>query len=284
MTMRVLVVSAALAFAGACAHGSARSDTVSDDVLARVPPDRMAEVNQAREDVNKAKDNLARENLRLNQAKKYVDVANNEVKVSEDQLNRDKAAQDAASYARNNQATTESQSAMGLAREREQVAQAHVKAANDLVAYAQARVNAAQKAVDLSNARLEQSKFKAVQASGDPAVKNIDGDAIAKRVEDTRVGLEQERNKVSQAKANAAASRSSWVALRDQLPADQRFGVGGSGSASGTAANLSGKSGTNKTQSGHENYDIDTRNTDPNKGPTSNNPAVYDDKDLFNLL
>ena len=50
------------------------------------------------------------------------------------------------------------------------------------------------------------------------------------------------------------------------------------------AADLSGESGTNTTQSGHENYNIDTRNTDPNRGPTSNNPAVYDDKDLFNLL
>jgi len=227
---------------------------------------------------------VARVILQHNQAKKYVDVANNEAKIAEDQLSRDKSAQDAASYARNNQAATQSQSAMGLARQRELVAQAHGKAANDLVAYAQARVNAAQKAVDLSNARLEQSKFKAVQASGDPAAKNIDGDAIAKRVEDSRVALEQERTKVTQAKANAQASRSSWVALRDQLPADQRFGVGGSGSHSGTAANLSGQSGTNQTETGRENYDIDTRNTDPNRGPTSNNPANYEDKDLFNLL
>src|SRR5215468_759958 len=165
MRIRALVVTAALAVAGACAHGSSRSDTVSDEVLARVPANQMASVDQARADVNKAKDTVARENLRLSQAKKYVDVANNEVKVSQDQLNRDKAAQDAASYARNDQATTQSQSAMGLARQREQVAQAHVKAANDLVAYAQQRVNAAQKAVDLANARLEESKFKAVQAS-----------------------------------------------------------------------------------------------------------------------
>src|SRR5262249_11870936 len=158
------------------------------------------------------------------------------------------------------------------------------KAANDLVSYAQGRVNAAQKAVDLANARLEESKFKAVQASDASAAKNIDGDAIAKRVQDTPLGVEQERNNVSQAQRNACASRSSWVALRDQLPADQRFGVGGSGSTSDTAANLSGKTGTNRTESGRENYDIDTRNTDPNRGPTTNNPANYDDKDLFNLL
>lgn len=282
MRMRVFVVGAGLAFVGACAHGSARSDTVSDDVLARVPPDRMAEVNQARLDVNKAKDTLARENLRLSQSQKYVDVASNEVKIAEDQLNRDKSAEDAASYARNGQAASQSQSTMGLARQREQVAQAHVKSANDLVAYAQERVNAAQKAVDLANARLEESKLKAVQASGDPAAKDIDGDAIARRVQDSRVALVQERTKVEQAKTNAAASRSSWVALRDQLPADQRFGVGGSGKD--TAANLTGKPGTNQTVTGRENYDIDTRNTDPNKGPTSNNPANYDDKALFNLL
>ena len=54
-------------------------------------------------------------------------------------------------------------------------------------------------------------------------------------------------------------------------------GVGGSGKD--TAANL-----TNQTATGRENYDIDTHNTDPNKGPTSNNPSNYDDKDLFNLL
>jgi len=282
MRIRVLVIGAALAFAGACAHGSTRSDTVSDEALARVPANQLAHVDQARTDVSRAKDNVARENLRLNKAKKYVDVANNEVKIAEDQLNRDKSAQDAANYARNDQGATQSQSAMGLARQREQVAQGHVKAANDLVAYAQTRVDAATKAVDLANARLEEAKFKAVQASGDPGVNNIDGQAIAKRVEDTRVALEQERNKVAQAKANASASRTSWVALRNQLPADQRFGVGGSGSD--TAANLSGQTGTNQTDTGRENYNIDTKNTDPNKGPMSNNPAVYDDKDLFNLL
>jgi colicin import membrane protein len=282
MRIRALVVTAALAVAGACAHGSSRSDTVSDEVLARVPANQMASVDQARADVNKAKDTVARENLRLSQAKKYVDVANNEVKISQDQLNRDKAAQDAANYARNDQASTQSQNAMGLARQRELAANAHVKAANELVNYAQARVTASQKAVDLANARLEDAKFKAVKASGDRAANDIDAQAIAKRVEDSRVALEQERTNVSQAKSNASAARNSWITLRDQLPADQRFGVGGSGN--GTAANLSGQSGANQTDSGHENYNIDTKNTDPNKGPMSNNPALYEDKDLFNGL
>lgn len=283
MRTRVLVVTAALAFAGACATGSSvKSDTVSDETLARVPAEQMASVNQARLDVSKAQDSLNRENLRLSQAKKYVDVANNEVKITQEQLNRDKAAQEAANYARNDKAATQSQSAMGLARQREQVANAHVKAATDLEAYAQARVNAGQKAVDLANARLEQAKYKAVQASGDRAVNNIDGQAIAKRVEDARIALEQERAKVSQAKASATAARTSWVALRDQLPADQRFGVGGSGSD--TAANLSGKTGTNQTPAGTENYKIDTDNTDPQKGRMSTNPSSYDDKELFNQL
>jgi hypothetical protein len=242
----------------------------------------MASVNQARLDVSKAKDTLNRENLRLTQAKKYVDVANNEVKISQEQLNRDKSAQEAANYARNDPAASQSQSSMGLARQREQVATAHLKAANELVTYAQARVGAAQKAVDLANARLEQAEFKAVQASGDSAAKNIDGQAIAKHVEDARIALEQERTKVTQAKASATAARTSWIALRDQLPADQRFGVGGSGSD--TAANLSGKTGTNQTDSGRENYNIDTHNTDPQKGRMSTNPSSYDDKELFNQL
>lgn len=282
MRIRALVVTAALAVGGACAHGSSRSDTVSDEVLARVPANQMASVDQARADVNKAKDTVARENLRLSQAKKYVDVATNEVKISQDQLSRDQAAQDAANYARNNQASTQSQSSMGLARQRELAADAHVKAANELVNYAQARVTASEKAVDLANARLEDAKYKAVKASGDRAANDIDAQAIAKRVEDSRVALEQERTKVGLAKSNASAARSSWITLRDQLPADQRFGVGGSGS--GTASNLSGQTGSNKTSSGHENYNIDTKNTDPNKGPMSNNPALYDDKDLFNGL
>ncbi len=66
MRIRVLVVTAALAFAGACATGSSvKSDTVSDETLARVPADQMGSVNQARLDVSKAKDTLNRENLRL---------------------------------------------------------------------------------------------------------------------------------------------------------------------------------------------------------------------------
>jgi len=282
MKTRVLVVTAALALAGCATGSSVKSDTVSDEALARVPADKMGSVNQARLDVSKAKDTLNRENLRLTQAKKYVDVANNEVKISQEQLNRDKSAQEAANYARNDPAASQSQSSMGLARQREQVANAHLKAANELVTYAQARVGAAQKAVDLANARLEQAEFKAVQASGDSAAKNIDGQAIAKHVEDARIALEQERTKVTQAKASATAARTSWIALRDQLPADQRFGVGGSGSD--TAANLSGKTGTNQTDSGRENYNIDTHNTDPQKGRMSTNPSSYDDKELFNQL
>jgi hypothetical protein len=284
MRIRALAVTATFGVAGACAHGSSRSDTVSDEVLARVPANQMASVDQARADVNKAKDTVARENLRLNQAKKYVEVAGNEVKVSQDQLSRDQSAQEAANYARNGQASTQSQSAMGLTRQREQVAEAHQKAANELMNYAQARVTASQKAVDLANARLEDAKYKAVKASGDQAANDIDTQAISKRVGDSRVALEQERNKVAQAKSNASSARSSWVALRDQLPPNQRFGVGRSGSSSSTAANLSGQAGTNKTNSGHENDNIETKNTDPNKGPMSNNPALYEDKELFNGL
>jgi|GEM_PF-361603 len=282
MRMRVLAGFAVLAVAGACAHGSTRSDTVSDEVLARVPPNQMGGVNQARLDVSKAKDTLARENLANEKAKRYIDVANNEVSIAKAQIERNESAQKAADYARNDPGSAQSQSAMGLARQREQVANSHVNAAQELAKYTGARVVAAQKAVDLANARLEQAEFKALQASGDRAVNDIDGQAIAKRVEDTRVALEQERAKVSQTKASASAARTSWVALRDQLPADQRFGVGGSGSD--TAANLSGKEGTNQTPANRENYNIDTKNTDPNKGPMSNNPALYEDKDLFNLL
>jgi hypothetical protein len=282
MQIRVLVVSAALGFAVACAHGSTRSDTVSDEVLARVPPDKMGGVNQARLDVAKAKDTLARENLSHEKATRYIAVAKDEVAIAKAQIDRDESAQKAADYARNDQATTQSQSAMGLARQREQVANSHVNAATELEKYSAARVSAAQKAVDLANARLEQAEFKAVQATGDAAVNNIDGQAIDKHAADARVALEQERAKVSQTKASASAARTSWVALRDQLPADQRFGVGGSGSD--TAAKLSGQSGTNQTKTGRENYNIDSQNTDPNHGPMSNNPALYDDKALFNQL
>jgi len=70
MRMRVLAGFAVLAVAGACAHGSTRSDTVSDEVLARVPPNQMGGVNQARLDVSKAKDTLARENLANEKAKR----------------------------------------------------------------------------------------------------------------------------------------------------------------------------------------------------------------------
>jgi len=281
MKLRVLVVTAALAFAGACAHGKVLSDTVSDEALARVPADKMAPVNQARLDANKAQDTLAREKLRLDQANQYVDVAKNEGAIAKAELDRDQAAKQAADDARNQKAGTEAQSATGLARQKQQVAESHQQAAKALVGYAQERVNAGQKAVDLANARLELAKYQALKASGDPAIANFDGAAIQKRVEDTRVALEQERASVSQARASARAARNSWVALRDQLPADQRFGVGGSGS---TAGNLSGQTGTNQTPAGKENLAIDTRNTDPNRGQTSSDPNNFDDNELFNLL
>ena len=281
MRLRVLVVTAALAFAGACAHDKVLSDTVSEEALARVPADKMAPVNKARTDVSNAQDTLAREKLRLDQSNKYVDVAKNEVTIAKAELDRDQAAQPAADAARNKQAGTEAQSAMGLARQKQQVADSHLEAAEALSGYAQERVNAAQKAVELANARLELAKYDALKASGGPSISNFDGAAIQKGAQDERVALEQERAKVSQSKANAVAARKSWVALRNQLPADQRFGVGGSGP---TAGNLSGQAGTNQTPAGDENLNIDTRNAHPNRGQTSSDPNKYNDKELFNLL
>jgi len=144
-------------------------------------------------------------------------------------------------------------------------------------------VNAAQKAQTLANARLEAAKLKAVQASGDKAANDIDGAAIQKKLEDARVSLEQERAKVAQARAAASAARTAWISQRDQLPADQRFGVGGSGSDAAT--NLSG---TSAGSDGRENLEIDSSSIDPTRAPNGNTPKSTprhdDDKELFNLL
>ena len=187
----------------------------------------MGGVNQARLDVSKAKDTLAEENLSHEKANRYIAVAKDEVAIAKAQIDRNESAQKAADYARNDQATSQSQSAMGLARQREQVANSHVNAATELERVQRGtRERRAEGGVDLANARLEQAEFKAVQATGDPVVNNIDGQAIAKRAEDARVALEQQRAIVSQTKASASAARSRLRWLRDQLPADQRFGVG----------------------------------------------------------
>ena len=213
MRIRLLAGFAALAVAGACAHGSTRSDTVSDEVLARVPPDKMGGVNQARLDVSKAKDTLARENLSREGQSLHR---------GREGRGRDRQGSDRSQRVRPEGRGLRPERPGGRPVPERHGPRAPTGAGRQLARqrshgssqkYSAARVNAAQKAVDLANARVEQAEFKAVQATGDPVVNNIDGQAIAKHAEDARVALEQQRAIVSQTKASASAARSSWIAL-----------------------------------------------------------------------
>src|ERR1700736_6209544 len=84
--MQTRILTGVCAFVlGACAH---QGGQVSEQQMARVPSGGMAKVDEARTDLSRAQDELARKTLAITSAEREISVAKDDVRVAEAESQR----------------------------------------------------------------------------------------------------------------------------------------------------------------------------------------------------
>ncbi len=206
-----------------CAHQ--QSTEVSQEQLAHVRLQDMGGVNQARAAFARASDRVAREDLALKSAEKEVDVANQQTKVVQAQIDKSSEVLKKAELDRSGTASAQRQ--LNLNRAQLTAAQAQAVAAKsqrDLIAEKKAEGEAQR---DLAKSQLEWEEYEALARTGEPSAKNIDANGIQARIAEQKKRVDEERSNVAQAKAAADRDRAAWTSTQESYNALR--GVGGAG-------------------------------------------------------
>jgi len=210
-----------------CSHNRA-SDSVKPQDLARVPPDQMTPVNQARIDVLKAQDEVARRDLAVKSTEQEVDVAKHEVGLANTQIEQTKAILNKANFDRNSQTGQQAQRDLTALQAQLDAAEAHLKAAKAASDLASAQKKQAEAERDLAQSRQQMTEALALRSSGDPAGKNVNADNVRAKVDDRLKQVEAAKADVAKAQKQADQDRAAWqIAAQRQ---NEARGVGGSSS------------------------------------------------------
>ena len=231
MMMRKWVVGLGCASVMGCSavHKATAPDSLSREQIARIPPDQMAPVNQARLDLSKAEDEAARRDLGVKSASQEVEVAKQDVKVGQTELDRTKALLNKANFDRNSQAGQQAQRDSAVYQAQLDAGQAHLKAANAALDLATAQKKESEGQRDLAKAKLDLAEATALKNSGDPEGRNVNVDTFRSKVDDRLKNVEKARSDIARLQSEADRERMAWQV------ADQRYNrVRGVGGANGT--------------------------------------------------
>jgi uncharacterized protein (DUF3084 family) len=201
----------ACAIALACASSQKPAPKVDDSGLARLDETQMQPVDDARIELGRAQDALARARANEADAQARLTVAKTERDVADAQLKRALAERDLLKkqYAPQEQLTR--------ADEEVRTAQDRIRAADLKRAYlermvqvAQADRNAATAHVDTANAMVEQAKMRAMKAADVPQAQSANAGAIDARVAEAQVREAQLRKQAADLRAGAVDVYNQW--------------------------------------------------------------------------
>ena len=194
-----------------CASGPKPAPKVDDSGLSRLDETQMQPVDDARIEVGRAQDSLARVRANEADAQARLTVAKAEREVADAQLKRALAERDLLKkqYAPQDQ----------LARADEEVraGQDRIRAADmkrqyleRMVQVAQADRNAAAAHVDTANALVEQAKLRAMRAADVPQAESANSGTIDSRVAESQVREAQLRKEAADLRAGAVDAYNKW--------------------------------------------------------------------------
>jgi chromosome segregation ATPase len=217
-TALVLALASLVACASSRSHES-DNVKVSDADFARLAPDKMAPIDQGRQAVNTARDELARAQLREQQNQNEAALAQADRTTAEADAQRAAAEARAANESREPAAMQRVQQLQQQSTLRRQAADAHLEWANQLAAARKAQVTAAQRQVDLAEAQLEWSKLQALQASGVPAAAKYDATTFQKRFQEARQASDQAFQQARDLETKSMVSQRRYEDVTRQLQA-----------------------------------------------------------------
>ncbi|MGQ0505420.1 MAG: hypothetical protein ACT4TC_08865 [Myxococcaceae bacterium] len=227
---RLGILFGTILLAGACAHteaGLTTSPTVSDEKLARVPADQLGGVNEARAMQTEAKDEVARKALEVKKAKKEVDLANQDLKVAQAQIDRARKGNENSRFNRDAAGEKTTTSQLASAQAQLVAAKSRIELAKAQLTLAEDQHRRAETEMSLGTAKVDLAKAEALTASGDPSATSINTAAIQQRINSAQENLARMDVQLQQDEAAVASARersASDADLAGKMP-----GVGGSG-------------------------------------------------------
>ena len=235
MTINKLIPFAALL---GCMHGgaqnSARSSTVSDADAGRLGPEQEGLVDQARRELDTAKDALSRTSLRLQQAENEQGIAKADLQAAEADQKVADAQQKVANDSRAPEALETARDLQEQATAHRQTADLHVEYAGKLIEERKAEVQAAERQVKVAQARVEWSKLQALERAGNPAATKYDAGRFQTAVNDAQGELDEATKNARSLEAQADQSRLRWEdSLRRTQARGGAYQPGTTGTGSG---------------------------------------------------
>lgn len=218
-TVIIALALAVAACAGNKSAGLMEATHVADADMGRLAQDQMQPVDEARSYLSSARDELARARLRLEQTKQEVGLAH------ADQQSADADQQRAAADARIAEQSREPAHLERARKSQEQAqmvksaAGARLDWAGKLVAARQTAVQAAERQVQLGEARLEQSKLRALQTVGIPAAGKYDPARFQAQVEGSQKAFDAELAKAREQEGQTVAAQRRYEDLKSAMQA-----------------------------------------------------------------
>jgi hypothetical protein len=230
MTIKRLGILPLAAVLG-CLHGGAQgAATVSDADAGRLGPDQVGPVTRARQELDAARDALARTSLGLQQARNEEGIAKADLQAAEADQKVADSQRKVASDSRAPDALEQARVLQERATAHRQEADLHLEYARNLVAERQAKAQAAERQVKVAQARVEWSKLQALEQAGNPAATKYDAGRFQTAVNDAQGEADAAANDARALEAQASAARRRWEDSRLQVPPADRGTETGTGS------------------------------------------------------
>ncbi|TQF16540.1 hypothetical protein FJV41_08050 [Myxococcus llanfairpwllgwyngyllgogerychwyrndrobwllllantysiliogogogochensis] len=217
-----------LGLGGGCSsshsHKKVETAKVEDSWMARVPPDQMDDVRQAQLVVSTAEEQQERANVSVEDGKRDLQVAQGREQAAEA---RQQASVDALSAAQETgQADAIDLAQNDLAQANTELAAAKAETAlnEKTVTTRESVVQVRERERDVANAELAQTRFLTLQRTGDVRAQQVDGDELARNLEEARAKARDAGDQVDANITEQEQAQSTWEQLDAQTQA-----YGGSG-------------------------------------------------------
>ncbi len=219
--MKRAIITALALSAGACAGGRAEHGmaTVSDADYGRLQPGQTQPVDEARQQVTQARDELARAQLRLTDTQHEDELAKADQTAADSDKKRAEAETKIATDSNDPEQKARAHELTETAELHRRAADAHMTYAKKLIDSRKAAVDAAQKRFEVETAKVNLAKEKALQAAQIPAAGKYDMVAMTNRVMNAQRDYDDSARKAQTLDAEASSAQQTWRDLDQQLQA-----------------------------------------------------------------
>ncbi|MFP2907530.1 hypothetical protein ACLESD_21265 [Pyxidicoccus sp. 3LFB2] len=208
---------------GGCSSGRS-SAKVDEEWMARVPPENMEAVHKARLTQNKSMDEMTRAQVSLEDGKRALEVARQNVEAAKARREADEAALLAARATANANAIVQAQRTLREADLELSVAEAEVEFRERVVMTREALQQMRTRELAVADAELAQTEYLALLRSGDLRARQLPAEDFTNALEQARSEAWEMQQQVDALIQRQRQAQAQWRQLDDRMRA---YGGGG---------------------------------------------------------